>query len=194
MFQTTPEQVVAKIAMRGDSSYAKAAALTIANEGGWYDDPIGGPTYIGIRQVTYDAHCVKNGKPIQSVKLITSSEVADIYEAGYWRAAGCDKMPDWTAMMVFDYAVHSGPKQAVKDLQYLLDVSPDGIFGPVTKRALSVYQFVSSQTTLLVKAYDLSRLAFLRALAVRDKQHKKNLKGYEKRLKKVREAAMQELT
>lgn len=60
-----------------------------------------------------------------------------IYRAQYWDAIRADQLPDQVRFDIFDAAVNSGVKQAVKWLQRVVGVSEDGIIGAATLAAAS---------------------------------------------------------
>jgi len=88
-------------------------------------DP-GGATNQGITQGTYNNFRKSKKLPTQNVRNIAKSEVQEIYRQKYWNTVQGDKLPKATALQLFDYAVHSGPQQAVKDLQRAAGLKPTG--------------------------------------------------------------------
>ena len=102
----------------------KALAFTLRWEGLYSDNPSdpGGQTMKGVTKVVYDSYRTKHSLPIQSVKLISDSELYDIYKNQYWIAAGCDKITDIKlAVSVFDYSVNSGVARAKRYLALTSD-------------------------------------------------------------------------
>lgn len=59
-----------------------------------------------------------------------------LYRKLYWDAVQADSLPLALRFSLFDAAVNSGPKQAVKWLQRALDVGEDGVLGPQTLAAV----------------------------------------------------------
>ena len=119
------------------SVFKAALAFVLQCEGGYENNPRdhGGATNKGITQRTYDAWCIKNGKPLADIRDIREEAVADIYETEYWEMARCDFLPDKLALIQFDVAVQRGPFRAVKMLQACCGVTPDGIWGRNTYAA-----------------------------------------------------------
>lgn len=112
-----------------------------AHEGGFVDhesDP-GGATNFGITQATYDVHRQAKGFETRSVAEIMESEISEIYRTMYWSAAACDRLPYPVSLVQFDTAVQRGPKRAIRELQAVVGVLVDGIFGPRTEAAASAY-------------------------------------------------------
>jgi lysozyme family protein len=60
----------------------------------------------------------------------------DVYRRRYWDAVQADKLNEHIRYTVFDAAVNSGPKQAIRWLQRVLCVEEDGVLGEVTFRAM----------------------------------------------------------
>lgn len=152
----------------------------LVHEGGYVNlkaDP-GGETNRGITKRVYDAYRQRKGLPLQSVRAITSKEVADIYKASYWDLAKCGQLPAGVSYVVFDGAVNSGVAQSVKWLQRALGVVADGVIGNATLAAVQNY----GDMDRLVDAICDRRLAFLQAL----KTWKTFGKGWASRVASVR--------
>lgn len=139
-------------------SYQSAMEFVLKWEGGYADHPSdrGGRTFAGISEASHpDAW--EDGK-------VTRAEVEAIYRANYWDRIRGDDLPTPLDLALFDYAVHSGPGRAVRELQALLSVARDGIVGPRTLRAISEYAHPDVLAIALVgvRAARLVRLAELR--------------------------------
>lgn len=154
----------------------------LAHEGGYSNHPAdpGGATNYGITQRVYDAFRQRNDLRQQSVRAITSDEVAAIYKRQYWDAVKADDLPTGLDYAVFDYAVNSGPKRAVMDLQRVLGVKADGVVGNVTLAAAS-----SGDVFAHIDALCNRRMAFLQSL----KTWKTFGRGWGRRVAEVAEAA-----
>lgn len=70
--------------------------------------------------------------PEVDIPNLTEEEAYNIYRREYWNKAKCDQIPDCLSIAVFDYSIHSGTIQAIKDLQKALGVKADGIIGNQT--------------------------------------------------------------
>lgn len=119
-------------------AFDEALAFALRWEGGYVNHPSdpGGATNRGVTQGTYDRYRGTKGLAKQSVKLITSAEVHDIYESMYWDVARCAELPWPVSGAQFDAAVNAGPKQATQLLQRAAGVSADGVIGPKTLAAI----------------------------------------------------------
>lgn len=102
-----------------------AFRLLLENEGGLVDDKndSGGITKYGISKKTY---------PNLDIPSLTLWQAQDIYRRDYWERCKCDYIPDALSVAVFDFAVNSGIKTAIKKLQIALGVTADGIIGNQT--------------------------------------------------------------
>lgn len=119
------------------NAFSNCLAFVLEEEGGYADMPgdPGGATNMGITRATLSAW---RGKPVtkDDVLSLEREEAAAIYEANYWNAISGDELPAGVDLALFDDAVNSGPRQAVRDLQRALDVAVDGIIGPITLAAI----------------------------------------------------------
>lgn len=146
------------------SNYKASLALVLAHEGGFVNHPKdpGGATNQGVTQKVYDAYRKVNGLPLQSVKFITSVEVAEIYQKQYWRLVRGDSLPSGLDYAVFDFGVNSGVSRAVRYLQRLVGVEDDGIIGNETLGA--VYDAAKRDEEALIINYCANRMIFLKSL------------------------------
>lgn len=76
------------------------------------------------------------------------------------RAAGCDAVPDAVKFDLFDMAVNSGVKTAIRTLQRAVGVEPDGIIGNVTMQAIG-----SMHPARFVARFNGHRLQFMSSLS-----------------------------
>lgn len=119
-------------------SFSKALEFALRWEGGYSNHPAdkGGETNFGVTHAVYDAYRKSHGLSVQSVRLISSSEVRDIYFKRYWDVARCDLLSEKLAVAHFDWAVNAGVNRAIKTLQTVVGVNADGIVGPLTEQAI----------------------------------------------------------
>lgn len=125
------------------------------HEGGYVNDPRdpGGETKFGISRRAY---------PGEDIAGMTIERAKTIYLRDYWGPAGCDAVPDALKFDLFDTAVNSGVRAAVKLLQKAAGMPPsgqDGILGPHT---LQVVQ--SMPATKLLARFNGARLQLLAEL------------------------------
>lgn len=97
----------------------------------------GGPTKYGITQATLTDW---RKKPVtaRDVAELGYDEAREIYEAKYIKLPGFIRIKDERLRAaIVDWGVNSGPMQAIKYAQRLLDIHPDGVMGPVTEGAIN---------------------------------------------------------
>lgn len=116
-----------------------ALAYTLANEGGFVDDPLdrGGATNMGITQGTLSTYLGRQASQ-DDVANLSKTVAATIYRKFYWAKIQGDSLTDQAiAVLLFDMAVLMGPTQATKLAQNAVSATPDGLLGPKTLAALN---------------------------------------------------------
>jgi len=141
-------------------------------EGQYVNDPQdpGGPTNMGITQHTYDAWLGHH----RNVKLITRFQASKILKKQYHDVVKGDDLPSGLDYAVDDFAINSGPAQAVTSLQRQLGVPADGIMGVHTLNAVKNIKDVPA----FISTYCDNRLLFMKRLKV----WRRFGKGWEKRV------------
>lgn len=97
------------------------------DRGNWTSGKIG----VGELKGTKYGICAMS-YPKLDICNLTLDQAKEIYKRDYWDKCKCDYLPNALSLAVFDYAVNSGVKQAIKDLQRSLNVTVDGIIGNQT--------------------------------------------------------------
>lgn len=120
--------------MQMRENFEIATKWMLAHEGGYVNHPKdpGGATNLGVIQRTYDHYRRRKGLATRSVRAITADEVAEIYKSQYWDAVRGDELPSGVDYAVYDFAVNSGPKRALEELQRVVGAKVDGIVGMET--------------------------------------------------------------
>lgn len=103
-------------------------------EKNYSEDP--DPTFWGVLQVEYNDYLKELGRPPMDVRLMTVEDLQAIYVKNYWGPCRCDELPADLALVVFQAALNIGQVTAVKLLQRVVSVKPDGEFGPLTMEAV----------------------------------------------------------
>ncbi len=136
-------------------TFEEAFRFLLSLEGGYVNDSKdpGGPTKFGLSSRRY---------PELAIAEVTEDLARELYRRDYWDPAGCDLLPQYLRMPLFDFAVHSGPGTAVVALQQALRVNADGIIGSRTIAAA----LVADPEELLSK-YFAARTVFCTALGDR---------------------------
>lgn len=109
-------------------TFDQAFERLIGHEGGYSNDPAdpGGETKFGISKRAY---------PSEDIAGMTLERAKAIYQHDYWGPAGCDALPDGVKLCMFDLAVNSGAKTAIRLLQRAVCAVEDGVIGPHTLMA-----------------------------------------------------------
>lgn len=97
--------------------------------------------------------------PAENIENLTLDRARQIYHRDYWGPAGCDAAPAELKLDLFDVAVNSGVRAALKLLQRAVGETPDGILGPRTLQAVQ-----SMQPLMLRLRFAGERLLFLTEL------------------------------
>jgi lysozyme family protein len=110
-------------------NFEQAFERLIGHEGGYVNHPSdpGGETKYGISRRAY---------PGEDIAGMTLERARQLYARDYWGPAGCDAVPPGIKFDLFDMAVNSGVKAAVRTLQRAVGETADGIMGPRTLQAV----------------------------------------------------------
>ncbi len=122
--------------MKSRTLFDRAIEFVLEHEGDTLTDhpaDRGGPTKFGIAQ---------RWNPDIDVRTLTREWAIEIYWERYWQGRGYERLPEATAIKVFDLAVNLGDRTAVLCLQRALRacgirVTVDGRLGPETCGAAS---------------------------------------------------------
>jgi lysozyme family protein len=110
--------------------FDKAFEQLIGHEGGYVNDKRdpGGETKFGISKRSY---------PAEDIAGMTLERAKELYLRDFWGPAGCGAVPDGVRFDLFDTAVNSGVKTAIKLLQRAVGEVDDGILGARTLQAVN---------------------------------------------------------
>ena len=140
----------------------------LKHEAGFQDDPRDegnklpdgrrGCTNLGVTQAVWETY-VGHKVSTADMKALTPAKVAPLYKHKYWDVVHGDDLPSGVDYIVFDFAINSGTGRAIKFLQHIAKVLPDGSVGPKTLSAVS-----AMDSNLIIKEYSLAKEAFYRSL------------------------------
>lgn len=152
-------------AIMAQRNLSRSLQLMFGDEGGYVNNPKdpGGPTKYGVTINTLKAWRKNNRLTADDVKKLELGEATLIARSEYWNAIRGDDLPPGLDYAVFDCAYNSGPAQAAKLLQRILNVSPDGVIGAKTLDAMRKY-LTRLSLERLITAYCDERMKFLRSL------------------------------
>jgi lysozyme family protein len=97
--------------------------------------------------------------PDEDIALLSVERAKHLMRRDYWGPAGCDTVPDTLRFDLFDMAVNSGVKTAIRLLQKTVGETQDGILGPRTLQAVQ-----SMDQKRLRARFNAHRLEFLTTL------------------------------
>ena len=118
-------------------NFEKSLDLVLAHEGGYVHhalDP-GGMTNLGVTQRVWEQYV---GHPVDEAEMrsLTKELVAPLYRKEYWDAVRGDQLPSGADYLAFDFAVNAGSFRSIKTIQRALNITADGVIGPVTLKAI----------------------------------------------------------
>lgn len=124
--------------------FDKAFQALIGHEGGYTNNPkdrgnwTSGKINVGtLKGTKYGISAM--AYPSVDIRNLTLRNAKEIYHRDYWQPARCDELPEIVRFDMFDMAVNSGLRAAIKILQKAVNAMPDGIFGEITMSQVRKY-------------------------------------------------------
>lgn len=111
----------------------------LTREGGWWLDPVGGPTNFGITTHVYKPYCLAKNIPYNSsdIRKLTKEGAFQIY-VWLFQQYRLDNIENVDLQdLLFDCAVNHGPDDGIKWAQKALGLKVDGVCGPITTAAIN---------------------------------------------------------
>lgn len=175
------------------ADFKKAYAKTEVFEGGYSNHPSdkGGETYKGIARNMHpkwegwkiiDRYKTSPLSSKQMTQVLSNSiELDDMVEAFYrnnfWNPImGDDIMNQMVANNIYDFAVNSGVRRAVKYAQRIVGAVEDGVMGRITIKA------INANIEGFVTKYKASRLAFINKIIANNSSQEVFRKGWTNRV------------
>lgn len=115
-------------------TFDEAFDRLLGHEGGYSnhpDDP-GAETMWGIT-----ARVARQNGYLGDMRSLPRATAKTIYRVAYWNQIKADQLPEVLRFDVFDAAVNSGNRQAIRWLQRVVGVADDGVIGQMTLDAAS---------------------------------------------------------
>ncbi len=133
-----------------------AFTTMLRHEGDYSDHPAdpGGKTRYGITEAV--AREVGYRGDMRELHIDLAKR---IYKSRYWDAVRAEELPEAIRYAMFDAAVNSGPRQAIRWLQRAVWVKADGIIGPITLSAVR-----ATDPQALLRRFLSQRLRFMTGL------------------------------
>lgn len=157
------------------ADFVPAYEIMIRNEGGYVLHNVpgdrGGMTYAGIAR-NKNPHW-EGWAAIDRGDTPITEDVRRWYKINFWDPIRGDALAHQTvAQTIFDFHVNAGRPARIL-AQIVIDVTPDGVFGPKTVAALNGYD-----PEKFVLAYALAKIARYRDIVTRDRSQGKFLLGW----------------
>ena len=123
-------------------TFDEALQRLIGHEGGYQSDLQDGGNWTGGKVGAGQLRGTKYGisaaaYPGEDIANMTMERARVLYLRDYWGPAGCAAVPEGIRFDLFDMAVNSGVRQAIKALQQAVQETVDGFLGPLTLQAVS---------------------------------------------------------
>lgn len=163
--------------MRGN--FDKCLPKFLRHEGGYVDHPRdpGGATNKGVTLANFRRY-VKRGGTKADLRKLTDKQAGIVFKKFYWDKVRGDDLPAGVDYAVADFGINSGPSRAIKFLQRVVGVKPDGKIGPITLTAVD-----AMDPSLIVRRLCDARLAWLKRLRHWDAFGR----GWERRVRDVKQ-------
>lgn len=110
------------------------------------------------------------------IRALSPADAIARYEQDFWLAANCDQFPRHVALCLFDSMVNHRPGTAKRLIQRGLSVKPDGVIGPLTRKAAAShnqYHFLNDHFSY--------RCVFYRDISIKHPGQAKWLRGWLRR-------------
>lgn len=119
-------------------NYDEAFEELITHEGGFTRNPADRGNWTGGRIGKGKLKGTKYGIsamafPYLDIENLTLEDAKRIYKNKYWNEVHCDELPKYIRFDMFDLAVNSGVRTAIKLLQRSVNEKVDGWYGPKTR-------------------------------------------------------------
>ncbi len=150
----------------------------IAREGGYVDDPLGGPTNMGITLRTLRRFREDESLDVHDIQKLPRSTARKIYREMYVVEPGFGGIKDrWFRGHVVDAGVLHGPGTAKRWLQEAAGVKVDFDIGPITLKAVNKADSLGMR--LLNNAFAVKRIVYIGKITQDDPENKlPNLEGW----------------
>ena len=138
-------------------NFDQAFDILLGHEGGYSDHPAdpGGKTRFGITEAV-----AREAGYRGDMRELPLDLAKRIYKDRYWDAVRAEELPEAIRYAVFDAAVNSGPRQAIRWLQRAVGVRDDGVIGPITLGAVR-----ATDPQVLLRRMLSARLRFMTGLS-----------------------------
>lgn len=123
------------------------------------------------------------------IRGLTRVKAGQLYRTDYWDACQCSKLPAPLAIIIFDQAVNTGTRTAIKMLQRHVGAKPDGVIGPNT--LAKVFIKFNANPTWFVASYLGKRSRYYHDICLQNIALEKFLNGWFNRLFELQQFLME---
>lgn len=122
-------------------TFDEAFDRLIGHEAGYSDDPrdpgnwTGGRPNVGVLKGTKFG-IAANTYPDLDIRSLTLEQAKAIYRRDWWDKIGADEVDPAIVFQMWDFAVNASMGTAKRQLQRVVGVAEDGVFGPRTLAAI----------------------------------------------------------
>lgn len=178
-----------KLQQRSDSLFYSTIPLVLKYEGGYTDNPNdrGGRTNMGVTQGFLDTYKERAGVNVDDVIHLKKEDAIELYRTE-WNTYGFGMLDNSNIMkLVYDFAVNSGPKVAIKYLQRILNrkgknLAVDGYIGEYTNSAVN-----SVDEKWLAREIQKARAEHCDRIVDQDPKQREFIKGWFNRINDIGE-------
>ena len=142
-------------------NFEKSLELVLQHEMGYVHHPLdpGGRTNLGVTQRVWEDY-VGHKVDEQTMRNLTKELVAPLYRKEYWDAVHGDQLPSGADYLAFDFAVNAGAFRSIKTIQRALNITADGVIGPVTVKAIQ-----DTNAEDFINSFSAAKESFYRGLS-----------------------------
>lgn len=174
--QPTPTKTGEAEVLTNEQAVEAALDAVAEMEGGWADvaGDRGGKTNYGITIGTLQR--LRPGSTEDDLRKLTEKDARSLLKTEYITSQGIDKLPPPLIPHIAGLSVNSGPQAAIKLLQRVAGVTPDGRLGPATVQAAQKLDLEKLRQAVEDHYFDIVQ---------RDPSQAKFLKGWVNRVRKL---------
>jgi len=166
--------------------FDKIITIVLKNEGGYQCDPddIGNYTRTGELKGTKYGICARTF-PTMDIKSLTKGDAIAIYYQYWWVPMNLKPICNEELVLhILDHGINANKRLAIRMLQRIVEVKPDGIIGPVTIKAVNNWKpypkTIQGYGLLngIVEHYIYARHCYYSSIVLRRPVTRKYLKGW----------------
>lgn len=167
--------------------FPDALEILLKHEGGFVNHPKdpGGATNLGVTKRVWE-RWIGRRVSVQEIKDLTPERVAPLYKKRYWDKVHADELPWGLALQVFDFGVNAGPRRAIRTLQKTVGTLADGLYGPMTRKAIDKY-VNENGLAVTITEFASNRMKFYKSL----KTYTTFGRGWSRRTHEVRNTGLE---